>query len=83
MAGADYRRRVEAVEKLRGKKSATLRVIERGRKTLLKWNETDAPPIRLSPRVRSEIAAHYRTDVDRLGEIIGRDLSHWLAERPA
>ena len=83
MAGADYRRRVEAVEKLRGKKSATLRVIERGRKALLKWNETDAPPIRLSPRVRSEIAAHYRTDVHRLGEIIGRDLSHWLAERPA
>ena len=83
MAGGPYRRRVEAVEKLRGKQSATLRMIERGRKALLKWNETDAPPVKLSPRLRSEIAAHYRPDVDLLGKIIGRDLSHWLSERPA
>lgn len=82
MAGAPYRRRVEAVEKLRGKKSATLRLIERARKALLKWNQADAPPVRMSPRLRKEIAAHYRANVDRLGEILGRDLSHWLAERP-
>jgi hypothetical protein len=78
MAGVDYRRRVEAVEKLRGKQSATLRMVERGRKALLKWNETDAPPVRISPRLRSEIAAHYRPDVDLLGRLIHRDLGHWL-----
>ena len=83
MAGAPYRRRVEAVEKLRGKQSAALRLVERARKSLLRWNETDAPPIRMSQRLRSEIAAHYRPDIDHLGKIIGRDLSHWLADERA
>jgi len=79
MAGQHYRRRVEAVEKLRGKDSAALRLIEKARKALLKWNEADARPAELSPTMRAEIRANYRDDVDRLGRIVGRDLDHWLA----
>ena len=32
-------------------------------------------------RVQREIQAHFQGEVDRLGELIGRDLSHWLQPR--
>jgi hypothetical protein len=32
----------------------------------------------LPPAVRAEITAHLRDDIRRTGDLIGRDLSHWL-----
>ena len=32
-------------------------------------------------RVQRELRAHFRGEVDKLGELIGRDLSHWLQPR--
>jgi len=51
------------------------------RKRLLKWNKMpdEKRPITLS--VQREIAAHFRGEIDRLGELIGRDLGHWLQPR--
>ena len=56
------------------------------RRTLLRWNE--APPVdrRLSPAFEQVIRQTFAQDVDLLGNILGRDLSHWLARtegRPA
>lgn len=82
IAGTHYRRRVEMMERLRGKESAALRLIDRSRKALLKWNEAEPQPVRLSSSLRTEIRDIYRDDIARLGGIVGRDLSHWLAERP-
>jgi hypothetical protein len=82
LAGEHYRQRVEAVEKLNKKDSPLLRTVARGRKALLRWNQTESRPVRLSPRVRAEIRANYKDDIAQLGRIIGRDLSHWLAEEP-
>lgn len=79
MAGTHYRRRIETLEKLRHGESTTMRAVERARKRLLQWNETDRPPVNLSPAIRGEIRSKYRDDVARLGLIIERDLSHWLA----
>lgn len=31
----------------------------------------------LSPNLRAEIAAHYRSDIQKLASLTGRDLSHW------
>jgi hypothetical protein len=54
-------------------------MVERARKDLLKWNEAEALPQSLSPAMRQEFRALYRSDVERLEEILGRDLGHWLA----
>jgi hypothetical protein len=48
------------------------------RKRLLKWNEVLAKRTPLNPRVREEIIRHYQPEVDRLAQLTGRDLSHWL-----
>ena len=51
------------------------------RKRLLKWNKAadEKRPIPLA--VQRDIKAHLQDEVDRLGELIGRDLSHWLRPR--
>jgi hypothetical protein len=78
MAGTHYRRRVEAIDKLRNGDSLTMKAVERARARLLRWNEADRPPAPLSVALRSEIRSKYSDDVARLGRIIDRDLSHWL-----
>ncbi|HYF12119.1 MAG TPA: sulfotransferase [Actinomycetota bacterium] len=40
-------------------------------------------PPSLSPEVRTELLAPFRDDVARTAELIGRDLTHWLAPEPA
>ena len=78
VAGKHMRRRTEKVEKLKKPESGLMQSIERGRKRLLEWNRAEAPPIKLSPKTRAEICEHYRPDIERLGRILDRDLSHWL-----
>lgn len=49
------------------------------RKRLLRWNRIEASPPDLVPRrVQAEIRERFQTEVDRLGQILHRDLSHWL-----
>ena len=48
------------------------------RRRLLRWNRTSAPPQPLSMPLQREIARHFKGEVEYLGELIGRDLSHWL-----
>lgn len=81
MAGTHYRRRVETMEKLRGQDSRALRAVDRVRSRILQWNETAWEPVTLSPALRTEIRNKYLDDVARLGRIIDRDLSHWLADQ--
>ena len=78
VAGKHMRRRTEKVEKLKKPESGLMQSIERGRKRLLEWNRAEAPPIKLSPKTRAEIREHYRPDIEHLGHILDRDLSHWL-----
>lgn len=40
-------------------------------------------PAVLSPDVHAELAEHFREDVGRLGELLGRDLSFWLRPKAA
>jgi hypothetical protein len=79
LAGNAYRRRFEVPAKLHKRRSRGLQMVERARKDLLKWNEAEALPQSLSPAMRQEFRALYRSDVERLEEILGRDLGHWLA----
>jgi hypothetical protein len=53
------------------------------RKRLLNWNEVPdvKRPIPLS--VQQEIKATFQGEIDKLGALIGRDLSHWLQPKSA
>ena len=53
------------------------------RRALLHWNRVPAPPIDLSPAFRREIRQTLQHDTLLLGELLGRDLRHWLGGIPA
>ncbi len=48
------------------------------RKRLLRWNRVSRPPVPLSAALRNEISIHFKDEIERLGGLLGRDLSHWL-----
>jgi hypothetical protein len=48
------------------------------RRRLLRWNRTSAPVHPLPMALQREIAGHFKGEIEHLGELIGRDLSHWL-----
>lgn len=48
------------------------------RKRILRWNEYPAARNPLDKAFKSEIASHYRREVEELSGLIGRDLSHWV-----
>jgi len=54
-----------------------------GRKSLLKrlarWNTLDARPATLTPAFRAQLRSSLADDIERLGALLGRDLSHWIA----
>jgi hypothetical protein len=51
----------------------------RARRQILKWNEVPAKRTALAADLREQIIRHYQPEVNRLSEMIGRDLSHWLS----
>lgn len=76
LAGEIYRRRV--ISTPAREPSAAARAVLSVRKALLRWNRAPAPPLRVSPALAAEIRSLLADDVDRLGQVIGRDLGHWL-----
>lgn len=46
-----------------------------------RWNRARPEPMR--PETRRDLMRGYRDDILRLGDLIGRDLSHWLSEAGA
>lgn len=74
LAGQQYRQRFTKDESEGGEKSRKTSL----RKRLLRWNRIvdERRPIPLS--VQQEMRHRFKDEVDRLGTMIGRDLSHWL-----
>jgi hypothetical protein len=48
------------------------------RKRLLRWNRVPDERRPIPMAVQRDIQAYFQDEVDRLGVLIGRDLSHWL-----
>lgn len=48
------------------------------RKRLLRWNTIEQPKAEIPMDIQQEIRLQFRDEVERLGTLIGRDLSHWL-----
>jgi hypothetical protein len=46
---------------------------------VLEWNQAEAPPVRMSPELCTEICDWMRDDVALLSELIERGLGDWLA----
>ncbi len=44
------------------------------------WVSGRAEKPEIDPATRAELSRYYRPDIERLERLIGRDLSHWLAE---
>lgn len=51
--------------------------VKKWRKRVLRWNTVPRSPVPLSPELRAELHATFEKDVDRLGQLLGRDLGHW------
>ena len=52
------------------------------RKRLLRWNRIPPRASTLSPELQAEIRQTFKEEIDRLGELIGRDLAGWLRPGP-
>jgi hypothetical protein len=48
------------------------------RKRILLWNRAEDEKRPIPMRVQREIQAEFQDEIDRLGALMGRDLSHWL-----
>jgi len=71
-----FRHKVERSD--RPDSSGALEAMLAARKLLLRWNRTSGPAEPLPVKLQAEIARHFEDEVVRLGDLIGRDLSHWL-----
>lgn len=47
------------------------------------WNVGFGPVEPMNPRLRRELQAHFTPEVDRLGNLLGRDLRHWVMPQAA
>ena len=65
----------EKAKKTAPRKSKSLR------KRLLRWNRLPDQKRPVPLPVQREIARHFRQEVDKLSELIGRDLGNWLQPR--
>jgi hypothetical protein len=81
LAGEHYRRRVQKNPDERNGKAVALDAVMSVRKRLLRWNRTEAPKREVPLHVQQEIREALHGEVERLGALIGRDLSHWLQPR--
>lgn len=74
LAGKHFRQRIKDLDK----SEKAPKAIWSMRKRLLRWNRVHSSPEPVPLDVQREIARHYRDEIEHLGQLIGRDLSHWL-----
>ncbi|HET9811350.1 MAG TPA: sulfotransferase [Sphingomicrobium sp.] len=80
-AGAEYRRRFANGDGDEPSNGAAADKVLSLRKRLLRWNSTEHRDEPVPVHVQQEIRAHLNDEIGRLGELIGRDLGHWLQPR--
>jgi hypothetical protein len=83
VAPAPHQRRLHHRPASGGTKAPARRLVIGLRKKLLAWNRRPAGENTIDPAVQDEIRASLRGEIDYLGELIGRDLGHWLRPRCA
>ena len=61
-----------------GEAGGAIELVMALRRRLLQWNRLEAPPEPVPQELQEQIAARFQGEVDRLGRLLDRDLSHWL-----
>src|SRR6478736_2541533 len=79
LGGELYRSRFQADPK-RGP-GALAKTVMAARQRVLAWNRAPAPRVLLDPALRSQMVEAFREDIADLGDLLDRDLSHWLDDR--
>lgn len=81
MAGRHFRQRERDMVEPSGKGDGGTDRIFAVRKRLLRWNRVPLvqPPVPIA--VQHDIRARLKDEVEHLGQLIGRDLGHWLQPR--
>lgn len=81
LGGELYRSHFQAGPKLEPGRFA--KAVLAARLRVLAWNRAPAPRMRIEPDLRAEMVAMFKDDIARLGEVLDRDLGHWLDENDA
>lgn len=81
-AGEKFRQRIKPLDGEQQPSTVVESVLSL-RKRLLDWNKMPAERAQLPPKLQTEIRHALAGDVARLGELLGRDLSHWLGGQGA
>lgn len=68
----------EVIEAGAGKPGPLLEKVMEIRTKIIHWNRIPAGKPQVSGRVRDEMRAMYRDDVELLSRLLGRDLTHWV-----
>jgi sulfotransferase family protein len=79
LGGELYRKHIRDLENIhqRGPVQSILSV----RKRLLQWNSVSVPAAPVPLALQKEIRQRFKDEIDHLGELLGRDLRHWLQPR--
>ena len=75
-AGEQYRQRICDLDN-NGRRKPPPALLS-ARKRLLAWNRIEAPPEPLPVELQAQICDVLAPEVERLGQLLGRDLGHWL-----
>ena len=78
MAGQHYRQREKSLDE---DDNVAIEKIFSIRKRLLRWNRKPLSARSVPLAVQRDIRHHLREEVEKLGSLIDRDLSHWLQPR--
>ncbi|MFL6753442.1 MAG: sulfotransferase family protein [Sphingomicrobium sp.] len=81
LGGELYRQRIRQLENDHQHQNGLAAGVLSMRKRLLEWNSIPRSPERLSPELQADISRSFRQEIDQLGRMLGRDLSHWLQPR--
>jgi len=73
--------RAPPINLLTGNGNAALNMILAVRRQMLRLNRTQLRAEPISASIQAEICSHFEPEVERLTNLIGRDLTHWLRVR--
>lgn len=78
MAGEKFRQRERDLDDVDDGDNPAVETMLSIRKRLLRWNRKPLVERPIPLAVQQDIRIHLKEEIDHLGELIGRDLGHWL-----
>ena len=80
LAGKQFAQRERSIDAPIGDDKFTAKFFSL-RKRILRWNRIPLPKRPIPMAVQADIRARLKPEIDQLGQLLGRDLSHWLEVR--